>query len=930
MSVCAGTNFLGYLAHMSVNASCQVPNASQMIQTAIAFTSVPTCRTLGRALYNQTVSDSAVPSLFDNTASNQSLCTCLRSSGNSSNALSQLLPTLQCPIEGQTTTDLVDLCVSEGFSMFDSTVCRSLCETTRRRPYSSVCNCSDFGYREVDCFLRASGHVESASSLGMDLEGVSGADVVCGPGLTTSNVSYNFPPNTERIDFRFNVIPIINQSVLLPFEETHSTLRVLLLSVSQVSIVRGDAFSRLSHLADLRLDGNFMTLILCDTFSNLTALERLSLRKNRITLICTNAFQDLSHLTGLDMSENSLTQLPQTFLSSMTALQSLQLQQNSITRIEYNALEFNVDLTQLSLQSNAITSLPQNLLSRLPAGVLQLNVLQNVITDCGLSGRDLLCNRCSTGVEVQSVPVSSRALNISWDQYCPPFRIVNDCRQGLENFQRRLAELDVLIVREVTFVDWINCSNGPLFENFADGMIRRITFTVEYSNAMGVSQAASTCVDPGSGLTIMPLLEGDFNATLYAFDAVGTSLALADWSMSVHVRPALELVGAWPLVLSENGVRSRHNANTTIVLSRNGEYRLEPPNSTRNNLFRNVYQDDLEAITYGLRYPDLVRQPPPGQVLIDASSGIVQARVSETREDYCVRLIAIDGGQREAVLLEWSFSVQADDTESSRNGPYSAGCGEGGTAIDIIPFDHKFACQCHHGYAGANCEVTLTSQRGDHNSASTAGVFVASVVAGILVLVGVVIAGREFVRHHQRVVERCRPHNFEPQLEDLVVALACDNDVVAPYEILRRDIQVFHDVVLGHGQFGMVLKGLHTPTEFGIYADPCEVAVKMLKLEATEDDRLALLTEATLTAQFDHENVISLIGVVTVGSPTLLILPFCKKGALQDVLQQLGTNFQMPTTEIVTHFLDFAVGIACGMTYLSMRRCVKNNRFYCE
>ena len=46
-----------------------------------------------------------------------------------------------------------------------------------------------------------------------------------------------------------------------------------------------------------------------------------------------------------------------------------------------------------------------------------------------------------------------------------------------------------------------------------------------------------------------------------------------------------------------------------------------------------------------------------------------------------------------------------------------------------------------------------------------------------------------------------------------------------------------------------------------------EVAVKMLKREASEKDRVKFLQEAAIMGQFSHPNVVKLHGVVTVGEP---------------------------------------------------------------
>jgi len=46
-----------------------------------------------------------------------------------------------------------------------------------------------------------------------------------------------------------------------------------------------------------------------------------------------------------------------------------------------------------------------------------------------------------------------------------------------------------------------------------------------------------------------------------------------------------------------------------------------------------------------------------------------------------------------------------------------------------------------------------------------------------------------------------------------------------------------------------------------------------------------LLGEAMVTAQFDHRNLIKLIGVVTTGNPIMLVLQLAEKGSLHSALQ---------------------------------------------
>ena len=64
------------------------------------------------------------------------------------------------------------------------------------------------------------------------------------------------------------------------------------------------------------------------------------------------------------------------------------------------------------------------------------------------------------------------------------------------------------------------------------------------------------------------------------------------------------------------------------------------------------------------------------------------------------------------------------------------------------------------------------------------------------------------------------------------------------------------------GQFGKVVKGKWTFNKNEI-----DVAIKTLKSSATEEDEVKFLQEAAINGQFHHPNIITLLGVVTIGKP---------------------------------------------------------------
>ena len=69
---------------------------------------------------------------------------------------------------------------------------------------------------------------------------------------------------------------------------------------------------------------------------------------------------------------------------------------------------------------------------------------------------------------------------------------------------------------------------------------------------------------------------------------------------------------------------------------------------------------------------------------------------------------------------------------------------------------------------------------------------------------------------------------------------------------------------LGSGQFGTVAKGKWRSMD---------VAIKTLKDDASEEEKVKFLQEAAIMGQFHLPNIVKLYGVVTVGEP----VRYCQK-----------------------------------------------------
>lgn len=159
------------------------------------------------------------------------------------------------------------------------------------------------------------------------------------------------------------------------------------------------------------------------------------------------------------------------------------------------------------------------------------------------------------------------------------------------------------------------------------------------------------------------------------------------------------------------------------------------------------------------------------------------------------------------------------------------------------------------------------------------------------------------------------------------------NPKLEQLEFPRNDIIYIRD--LGQGAFGRVFQakapGLVAGEEFTL------VAVKMLKDDASEDMQSDFEKEACLLAEFDHPNIVKLLGVCAIGRPMCLLFEFMGKGDLNEFLRQCSpTNYVMRTLDSedqnrqifrdnqLSHveLLNIALQIASGMVYLSDRKFV--------
>ncbi|XP_075168467.1 neurospecific receptor kinase [Haematobia irritans] len=162
--------------------------------------------------------------------------------------------------------------------------------------------------------------------------------------------------------------------------------------------------------------------------------------------------------------------------------------------------------------------------------------------------------------------------------------------------------------------------------------------------------------------------------------------------------------------------------------------------------------------------------------------------------------------------------------------------------------------------------------------------------------------------HHGNIIEPPPKPKLNTKLEKL--------------EYPRADVVYVRS--LGQGAFGRVFQAKAPGLVPG--QDDLLVAVKMLKDDASDQMQMDFEREACLLAEFDHPNIVKLLGVCALGRPMCLLFEFMSPGDLSEFLRSCSpyATHQIYHRDPLHegHLLQIASQIAAGMLYLSDRKFV--------
>ncbi|XP_006161179.2 tyrosine-protein kinase Fer [Tupaia chinensis] len=114
--------------------------------------------------------------------------------------------------------------------------------------------------------------------------------------------------------------------------------------------------------------------------------------------------------------------------------------------------------------------------------------------------------------------------------------------------------------------------------------------------------------------------------------------------------------------------------------------------------------------------------------------------------------------------------------------------------------------------------------------------------------------------------------------------------------------------LLGKGNFGEVYKGT--------LKDKTPVAVKTCKEDLPQELKIKFLQEAKILKQYDHPNIVKLIGVCTQRQPVYIIMELVPGGDFLSFLRKKKDELKLKL------LVKFSLDAASGMLYLSSKNCI--------
>ncbi|NWY74558.1 INSR protein, partial [Erithacus rubecula] len=306
------------------------------------------------------------------------------------------------------------------------------------------------------------------------------------------------------------------------------------------------------------------------------------------------------------------------------------------------------------------------------------------------------------------------------------------------------------------------------------------------------------------------------------------------------------------------------------------------PEAKADDIVGPVSHELVEKNTVHLKWQE-PKEPNGLIVLYEVNYG----RLGEAEEaHFCVsrKLFASEGGCRLRGLQPGNYSVRVRATSLAGNGSWT---------------EPTFFYVADYLNAQPNIAVIIVP------------IIFAIIIAGII--------GAAYVLVKKRQTEGPTGPLYASSNPEYISA----SDVYVPdeWEVPRDKITLLRE--LGQGSFGMVYEGIAKDI---IKGEPeTRVAVKTVNESASLRERIEFLNEASVMKGFSCHHVVRLLGVVSKGQPTLVVMELMAHGDLKSYLRSLrpeAENNPGRPPPTLREMIQMAAEIADGMAYLNAKKFV--------
>jgi serine/threonine protein kinase len=352
---------------------------------------------------------------------------------------------------------------------------------------------------------------------------------------------------------------------------------------------------------------------------------------------------------------------------------------------------------------------------------------------------------------------------------------------------------------------------------------------------------------------------------------------------------------------------------------------------------------EFEDIAFSFKVLSTATARPIGEALdrmsIKPNGELLGEFNAEEIGKYTVVVTAVDGGGEQFQLKPFRLDVRQLDINVPNAGPNNRSCANNGVPVDESGdlFDGTFtSCDCSTIalYVGENCDEqcpdgqskdsptgTCTPDLAQAASGITTSTAFAVVAGAIVVFLLLTVAAARF---RQNVLST-RPIDFDQLNRQMLASGTIPDSKLAmdrkPRELKRASVVLLERI--GQGEFGTVWNAMldessatSRPERQVAAKTVLEVGSPSLVAAASEE----LLFEATVMAQLaGHENLVALVGVVTSGTPLILVLAYCDHGSMLAHLTRRAADGEAVPAAFKA---DFGAQTAKGMEHLTKRHYV--------